>query len=489
MITDVSRRCFLKSTAAGVVSAGALAALAERLAAMSAPPVLGPKSKVRIGKLYLGREHPGWPTSKVDLNADMRRFEAQLAKLGEGLADVEFVEGGLIANDAQLAAAKEKFKGVSGILAIHLTMGIGGQLQSLFDTGIPIMLFALPYSGHEWHTMAGWQRQGKLIEVFPSSRYEDVLTAIRPFRAIHRLKEARVLNVSNGPADAVYCQALKEKFGTEIISLLLPDLQKAYEAADRGEAMADMRRWIKEAKKIVEPTREEILKSSVMYIAMRDLLAQHGAVVITMNCLGMGLMDRGMGYPCLGFVRFNNMGLGGVCEAALKSTMPHLLFSYLVGKPGCVTDPVFDESNSTIIHAHCVAATQMLGPGTPASPYHIRSHLEDGRGASLMVKLPIKQKVTMARLLGTDKMLFSTGDAVDSPFVERGCRTKLTVKVEHIEKFLENWSSGLHRVIFYGDHRRDIQRYCRFAQIRLIHEGTDEPQKVDGLDWDPHVHA
>lgn len=489
MITDVSRRCFLKSTAAGVVSAGALAALAERLAAMSAPPALGPKFKVRIGKLYLGREHPGWPTSKVDLNADMRRFEAQLAKLGEGLADVEFVEGGLIANDAQLAAAKEKFKGVSGILAIHLTMGIGGQLQSLFDTGIPIMLFALPYSGHEWHTMAGWQRQGKLIEVFPSSRYEDVLTAIRPFRAIHRLKEARVLNVSNGPADAVYCQALKEKFGTEIISLLLPDLQKAYEAADRGEAMADMRRWIKEAKKIVEPTREEILKSSVMYIAMRDLLAQHGAVVITMNCLGMGLMDRGMGYPCLGFVRFNNMGLGGVCEADLKSTMTHLIFSYLVGKPGFVTDPVFDESNSTIIHAHCVAATQMLGPGTPASPYHIRSHLEDGRGASLMVKLPIKQKVTMARLLGTDKMLFSTGDAVDSPFVERGCRTKLTVKVEHIEKFLENWSSGLHRVIFYGDHRRDIQRYCRFAQIRLIHEGTDEPQKVDGLDWDPHVHA
>ncbi len=295
MITNISRRCFLKSTAAGAVSAGALAALAERLAAMSAPPALGPKSKVRIGKLYLGREHPGWPTSKVDLNADMRRFEAQLAKLGAGLADVEFVEGGLIANDAQLAAAKAKFKGVSGILAIHLTMGIGGQLQSLFELGIPIMLFALPYSGHEWHTMAGWQRQGKLIEVFPSSRYEDVLTAIRPFRAIHRLKEARVLNVSNGPADAVYCQALNEKFGTEIISLLLPDLQKAYEAADRGEAMADMRRWIKEAKKIVEPTREEILKSSVMYIAMRDLLAQHGAVAITMNCLGMGLMDRGMG--------------------------------------------------------------------------------------------------------------------------------------------------------------------------------------------------
>jgi len=489
MATNVSRRCFLKSTAVGVVSAGTLAALAQRLSAMTSHPALGPKSKVRIGKVYLGREHAGWPTYKVNPQADMKAFEAELAKLEGGLADVEFVEAGLIENDPQLAAAKERFKGVDGILVIHLTGGIGHQLQSLMELNIPIVLFALPYSGHEWHTMAGWQRQGKLIEVFPSSRHEDVLVAIRPFRAIHRLKEARVLNVNHGPADTAYCAALKEKFGTEIISLKFPELKAAYDSADRSEAMADMRRWVKEARKIVEPTKEEILRSSVMYIAMRDLLAQHNAVAITMNCLGMGLIDHGMGYPCLGFVRLNNMGLGGVCEADLKSTMTHLIFTYLVGKPGFVTDPVFDFSNSTMIHAHCVAATQMLGPDTPPSPYHIRSHLEDGKGASLMVKMPLGHKVSMARLLGTDKMLFSTGAAVDSPFVERGCRTKLTVKVNNIDSFLENWSSGLHRVIFYGDHTRDIHRYCRFAQIRVLHEGTDEPQKVDGLDWDPYVHA
>lgn len=489
MSTHVSRRCFLKSTAAGALSAGAFATLAQRLAAMSSAQPLGPTSKVRVGKIYLGRERPGWPMAKVDLKGDMRQFEAELAKLRAGLADVEFVEAGLVGTEAELAAAKEKFKGVDGILVIHLSMGIGGQLQSLMELGIPVVVFALPYSGHEWHTMAGWQRQGKLIDVYPSSQHEDVLVAIRPFRTIHRLKEARLLNVSNGPADAAYCAALKGKFGTEVISLTLPDLQQAYAAADRGEAMADMRRWVKEAHKIVEPTKEEILKSSVMYIAMRDLLAQHGAVAITMNCLGMGLMDKGMGYPCLGFVRFNNMGLGGICEADLKSSMTHLIFSYLVGKPGFVTDPVLDMSNSTIIHAHCVAATQMLGPGTKASSYDIRNHLEDARGASLMVKLPVGQKVTMARLVGTDKLLFSTGDAVDSPFVERGCRTKLTVKVNNLDSFLENWSTGLHRVIFYGDHTRDVRRYCRFAQLKLVNEGTPEPQKVDGLDWEPVVHA
>jgi hypothetical protein len=95
----------------------------------------------------------------------------------------------------------------------------------------------------------------------------------------------------------------------------------------------------------------------------------------------------------------------------------------------------------------------------------------------------------MARLLGTDKMLFSIGDAVDSPFVERGCRTKLTTRVQNIDRFLENWSCGLHRVVFYGDHTRDIQRFCRFAQVRILREGIDDLRDVPGLEWEPSVHA
>jgi len=218
-------------------------------------------------------------------------------------------------------------------------------------------------------------------------------------------------------------------------------------------------------------------------------LAKNDAVAITMNCLGMGLMDRNMGYPCLGFVRLNNVGMAGVCEADLKSTLTQLIFTYLVGRTGFVSDPVIDLSNSTIVHAHCVAATQMEGIGSHPAAYHIRSHLEDGRGVSLQVKMPIGRPLSMARLIGPDIMLFSTGQAVDSPFVDRGCRSKVTMKVQNIDRFLESWSCGLHRVIFYGDHTRDIKSYCRFAQIRLLHEGIEDLQSEKGLEWEPHVHA
>lgn len=489
MNTEISRRCFLKSTAVGMASCATLAAFARRLAAATTAPQLGPTSKVRVGLIYLGHQHPGWPSHTVDVPGEMKRYGSEFEKLAAHLNDIEFVDAGLVADAPRLAKAKELFADVDGILVLHLTMGIGQYLQSLMELEIPMVLFSLPYTGHEWHTIASWQRQGKLIESFPTSRFEDVLIAIRPFRALHRLKEARILHVNHGAADAAYSQAIKERFGTDIKNIGLPELEKAYNDADQGEAMADCRRWMAEAEKIVEPTKEDILKSSRMYIAMRNLLAEHNGVLVTMNCLGMNLMGRGMGYPCLGFVRLNNLGLGGVCEADLKSSMTHLIFSYLVGKPGFVTDPVFDLSTSSIIHAHCVAATQMEGPETAAAPYHIRSHLEDGLGASLQVRMPVGRKLTMARLIGTDKMLFATGEATDSPFVEYGCRTKLTMKVENIERMLEDWSCGLHRVVFYGDHTQDIRRFCRFARIRVLHEGVDDLQNVEGLEWEPHVHA
>ncbi len=359
----------------------------------------------------------------------------------------------------------------------------------MFDMNKPVMVFTMPYCGHEWHIIPSWQREGKLIDIVPSSRYADIAEAVKPFRAIQRLRETRILHVNYGEADPAYCKSIKEKYGTEIISLKLPELQKAYEEADEKEVLADTERWLKEAEKIVEPSKEDVMKGAKMYIAMKNLMRNYNAQAITMNCLGMQLIEKNMGYPCLGFVRLNNSLLAGVCEADLKSTMTQLLFTYLVGKTGFVTDPMFDFSNGTIIHAHCVAATQMKGPDTEPSPYTIRTHLEDNRGVSLQVKMPVGEKVTMARLIGTDILLYSIGEAIDSPFEERGCRSKLTVKVENIDNFLYNWSCGLHRVIFYGDYKRDVERYCRLMRIKMLREGIDNLHEVEGLEWNPNVHA
>jgi hypothetical protein len=482
----IPRRTFLEGVAAGAASLSLLAATKNTAAADAPPP---PLPKVRVGKVYFGVEHPSWPMATVDVEAERQRFEKELARLQPALSDIEWIDCGLVTNDAELAQAKQKLQGADGILILQLTMRLGKVLDGLLELNIPTVLFAEPFCGHEWHTIAARQRQGKLVDCWATSRFDDLLQVVRPFRAVGRLKHAKVLYVNQADAEAKYVQAIREKFGTEIKSFKLADLEAAYQAVDEAAAQAEAQRWVREAVKVVEPSQDEILKAARMSLALQQMVRSEQAATITINCLGSGLIQRGMGYPCLGFCRLNSIGSGGICEADLKSAMTHLIFTYLVGRPGFVTDPCFDYSNNTIIHAHCVAAIKMLGPDGPTHPYIIRSHLEDNKGAVLQVQLPAGQQVSMARLIGNDVLLFSTGEAVDSPLVDRGCRSKLTVRVAHAEKFLEGWSSGLHRVVFYGDHTRDIERFCRFMQIRLVREGTDDVRDVPSLTWLPRVHA
>jgi len=73
--------------------------------------------------------------------------------------------------------------------------------------------------------------------------------------------------------------------------------------------------------------------------------------------------------------------------------------------------------------------------------------------------------------VGTDLLLYFTGEIVDAPDVDRGCRTKITVKVDgDLEKLWQNWSHGLHRVTCYGDLVPDLKRFCRFTGVKLVNE-------------------
>jgi len=494
MNKGMNRRQFLGTTT-GAMAAGTAAATARAAAAgkpeaakSSLPEVLRGR-KTRIGKIYIGRDRSGWPSPAVDVKADVKEYEAELAQLKPKLDDIEFVDAGLVTSPAQLTAAKEKLKNVDGILVIHLSLGTGAYITSLLELGVPVVVFAKPYAGHEWHIIASLQKQGKKIEMYPSSKTADIVKAVRPIRAVHRFREAKILYLPGGKPDEAYIEAIRKKFGTEIKTISLDDLTRRYEAADKAEVTRDAQRWIDDSLKIVEPKYEDISRAARMYIGMRDLLVAEKAHAITLNCLGSGLIQKGQAYPCFGFSRLSSMGVPGICEADLKSTITSLIFQYLVNKPGFVTDPVIDLSNNTIIHAHCVAPLKMDGPDGEECDYIMRSHLEDLKGASLFVKMRVGQKISMARLIGTDVMLFSTGEIVDTPYVERGCRTKITTKVNDAAKIMEGWSSGLHRVIFYGDHSRDIRRLARFLDFRVVEEGVDDPKAVEGLEWNPSVHA
>jgi hypothetical protein len=72
---------------------------------------------------------------------------------------------------------------------------------------------------------------------------------------------------------------------------------------------------------------------------------------------------------------------------------------------------------------------------------------------------------------GTSLLRFFTGEIVDTPETDRGCRTKIAVKIDgDAEKLWRNWGSGIHRATCYGDIHKELEYFCRFNDIEMVNE-------------------
>ena len=97
--------------------------------------------------------------------------------------------------------------------------------------------------------------------------------------------------------------------------------------------------------------------------------------------------------------------------------------------------------------------------------------MERQEGCVPQVKMRIGQRVTQARFVTNDSLVYFTGEIIGLPDLDKGCRTKITVKIDgDTEKLWQNWSHGLHRVTVYGDILPDLKRFCRYKQVKLTDE-------------------
>jgi hypothetical protein len=485
MKNQINRREFLELTAAGCAMYLCRPVIPAYGADLSRKGLISPgcrKSKVKVARIYLANpSNPWslWPKPDLDLKGEIRFYESEFAKLKDELRDVEFVADELVTSVGQVGAVKGKLNNVDGVLVIQLGMGITGILEEVLRLGHPTMVFAVPYSGHGWTSFGRMLKEpiGAKMGCMLTTDYNQLAVAIRPFRAIHHLREAKILNVTTGSFEE-YADEVKSSFGTEIKRIELQRVLDAYDAVGDWQAKTETDRWIREAEVVVEPPREDIFKSCKLALAFEALLDEEEATVMTVDCYGT-MWDKTImlpAYPCLGFGRLNSMGLGGICESDLRSAMTHILFQGLVGKPGFISDPTVDESKDSIILAHCLGTPKMDGPYKPAAPYKLRTVMERREGVVTQVKMRIGQKVTQALLADTDRLLYFTGEIVDTPVgleFDKGCRTKITVKVDgDIEKLWKNWSSGLHRQTCYGDITKELEYFCRFKEIEVVNEAV-----------------
>jgi L-fucose isomerase-like protein len=294
---------------------------------------------------------------------------------------------------------------------------------------------------------------------------------MRIFRTVHHLKASRVLvAVESAGARQAQVDSYRNHYGMAFEFINGRDLKSAFDSADAKIAQEAADVFSRNALRIIEPSPKEIYSGLRMYLGVKRMLAERKANAITIDCFGSLKANQLPGYPCIAWSKLNDAGLYGVCEADVASTMTQMLLTSYTGVPGFVSDPVFDISRNEVIHAHCVSATKMKGMAGASSPYIIRNHLETNEGAVLQVLMPADETITVARLSEPGKMLASTAVVTAGGDSDRGCRSQIRTRVADAEKWLQNYTAGLHRVIFYGDHMKTLERMSRLMGFDLVRE-------------------
>ena len=477
----VTRRDFLAGCAGCVACAPAMGAADPRSLASSGhapaaatavgvglPAASDEKPRIRLVFTHISPKQETWPYQGYDYEGRKRELTV---RLHESCPNVEFLPA-----TVESAEEARKLLASDGPMDGYLVYLVGiwsGAAEVFANSGHPTLLVDDAYAGTGEFLIqyAAARRKGLKVAGVSSSRFEDVAEAVKAFEALKKMRASVILDVIEGSPDE-HARAIEQAFGTKVRKTSAEEINAAYRQADRARAKEYAEKWLREAREVVEPTREEVEKSALIYVGMSDLMKEHRAQAITVDCLTLFYGGKLPAYPCLGFFQLNNDGLVGACEADLESTTTMLLMGYLVGRPGYISDPVIDTSLNRIIYAHCVAPNRVFGPAGRANPYDIRSHSEDRKGAAIRSLMPLGEIVTTLKFNPMSReVVIHQAKTVENIDEDKACRTKLAARVRDVDKLLGEWDRwGWHRVTFYGDHKRAVETVSALAGFKVTWE-------------------
>jgi len=446
----------------------------------SESPRSQPRGKSRICVIFTGNPQP----EDRNWGADTKQIEAMKARLTEAekkLGNVELFVGHS-RSPQETGALLEKAGPDAPVLAINVqNFALMRVVAPILDAGRALAVFSLPASGHDWMYAPRWHRKGHRVALLASSEYDELERALRLLRVIPMMRRSRILLFppARGTKPACSPDEVKKHLGADVVAVPQKDFDQMITAADEEAVRAEAEAWTKSAKKILEPTKEDIEKAARVSVALDQLIEKEQADGLAIGTC-MGWLPRG--FPCLGFTRLRDRGVPAACEGDMDSVLTMLLFQYAFDRPGFQGNATFDTARNALWTAHCTAPLQMDGPGSKEAPYLLRGHSEvGGSGCVPEVQYRIGQVITRTKLINLDTILASTGEIIDVPEkAVHGCRTQIVTEVRDAAKMAADWSIALqtedamtllHRVVFYGDQMQSVRHLANLMGLSVIEEG------------------
>ncbi len=362
-----------------------------------------------------------------------------------------------------------------GFIVFILHTWSGGATRVFLESGKPVVLIAESYGGGgefllEFGRAVG---EGKPVVglVVRDLASDAIARKVKLLEVIARLREMRILFVTiNIEWFNKVSEALRKAFGIEAIVL---DgrvfAEKYYKGVSDADAEKWARKWVSEAKAVLEDSYIDILKAAKLYIAMKKALEEYKAHSIAVDCINLFDAKVLDAWPCLGYMQLWLDCYIPVCEADPFSAIILIISWLLHRRPGFISDPVLDQQRNEVIYYHCYAPINPYGNNTRV-PYTITpAHLYSKR-ASIYVELPVNEVVTAVQIMPDMKtIVLHKAKTLRNEYSVAACATKLVASA-NTDALARNWRTLWHRVVVYGDLAEDFKDLATLLGLKVIEE-------------------
>jgi hypothetical protein len=480
----MSRRSFLASSGAGMGASLALGAVAG--AAPTDPKALGeyvdlaafrPRPEVRIAGATVRIKPPywlGWPGTAYDVEGMRVRYNEYFAGAAKRVGVNLQLEEAPLESEEQVEGFVSKLKAQKphAVLVSLQHMGAWPWIDAVAKSGVPTIVFAPVGVAFTGHLIEISRRPG--VHVVSSLDTAAIDQAFRMIRARRQLAASRMLVVAGDKRSETALERLETKI-RQVPRSSLHELFDQMPVTDEAREIADAAAG--KAKKIVEPNADDLLNAARSFMTAKRLMLSEKANAITTDCLGMVSSRLVPTPPCMAASMFQDAGVTYGCEADLFAAISLMFVSYLFDRPGFQNDPVPETVKNVLITAHCTCGTRLNGFNEPPEPVILRSHSESDLGVATQVLWREGQPVTLVRFNDPNELILDTGTVVgnvDTP-PAGGCRTSVEIAMDRVEDSRD--VLGFHQVVFYGNHRREVESFCQMYGIKVVNSPQHAPER------------
>jgi L-fucose isomerase-like protein len=373
---------------------------------------------------------------------------------------------------------------------LFVLVATGGTERAVLDVwaqrrvpapGEPLMLIAHPGNNSlpaALEVLARLQQDGAPGRIFYLQGPDDEaglaeIAEAAHDRAARRTLERARIGLVGSPSDWLVASTpeaatVRKVWGPTVVPVDMEEVAVRLTAVSEAEVEALIRDLAARAAEVREPSTSDLKEAARVYLALKQLVVDHGLDAITVRCFDLVSRRRTTG--CFGLAQLTDEGVIAGCEGDLVSTVGLLLARTLLGVTPWMANPAqLDAGADTLWLAHCTV------PRSLVTGYRLRSHFESGLGVGIQGELRAGP-ATVLRIGGRamDRVWLAEGEITGSGRAEDLCRTQARIRLTGGGRVVDLLRAplGNHLVLVPGHHLDRLARWCRGAAVSVLPDST-----------------